>query len=345
MLEREAEGVRRQAAQGPSWKSQERSRVACLKAGILHDSAREVRNQTAGLALEAYYSLAETEARRELVQIALVTVSDSAKRLKELKMKGAKPPAELEAIERKQVELLSDLKQLELGEVRLQFQLGRLLGLDQEPQRYEVRPVLDASDLTPPGVLEAEVARGLACRPELAMWRSLNPLLDAKTLPSAIQVLRTVNPLAGMDTPSPTHLVKLHLLCKQDEDLSTSRDQIAQYSAERERAIAGDIQADVTTVQFRMELLALAHQRAADWQARVEELEEKETKGVTSSTETAAARLEWAHARGEVIREISAVARAVVKLKQDEGLLATDGCEAPPALNAGNTCAPCMGNR
>src|SRR6516225_22353 len=68
------------------------ARTTALKQEILADSACEVRNQTASSALEAYFRLAETDARSELAEKAAVVLADAVARVRKLKAQGVKTP-------------------------------------------------------------------------------------------------------------------------------------------------------------------------------------------------------------------------------------------------------------
>jgi hypothetical protein len=131
-------------------------------------------------------------------------------------------------------------------------------------------------------------------------------------------------------------------MCKGQTDADTVRPQILAYESEREEQIAGDIRRDVRLLTIQTEILILARRRAADNQRRVEEITERQAKGLSSFAETAEARLEWLKARGTVVEAAASLLIHKVKLRQDQGLLAAEccpACEAGSPTAAGST--PC----
>jgi hypothetical protein len=318
-----------------------------LKREILADTACEVRNQTASAALEAYFRLAETEARSELAAKAAVVLVDAVARGRKLKAQGIKTPPELDTLERKEIDLKSDTAKLRLAQARLQHDLKALLSPPANAPEYLIRPVLDMDAYVAPVDSEAEVAKGLATRPELRMWRALVEGLDAASLPVAQAALQAVNPLAGgaLDKGARSGCAGLKAvleLCKRQTDAETLREKMLAYESEREQQIASDIRRDVQLLAIQTEILILARHRAADSHRHLEELADRQSKGLGSFADTAEARLEFLRDRGTVVEAAASLIIYKVKLRQDQGLLAAEccpGCEPAYPSDAGKT--PC----
>jgi hypothetical protein len=347
LLDREREKPERKQGLYSRLKNHGDDRATGLKQEILLDAACEIRNKMASSALEAYFRLAETEARSELAERAAAVLADAVARGRQLKAKGIKTPPELDTLERKEIDLKSDTAQLRLAQTRLQHDLKALLGPPANAPANLIRPVLDMDDYVPPGDTAAEVAKGLSTRPELRMWRTLGQSLDAASLPVAQAALQTVNPLAGgaLDKgarSSGAHLKAVLEMCKGQTDAETIRQQILTYESEREEQIASDIRRNVRLLAIQTEILILARHRAADSQRRVEESTDRQAKGISSFADTAEAQLEWLKARGTVVEAAATLLIYKVKLRQDQGLLAAEccpGCEAAGPSAAGSI--PC----
>jgi hypothetical protein len=347
LLDREREKPERKLGLYSRLKNHGDDRATGLKQEILFDTACEIRNQMASSALEAYFRLAETEGRSELAEKAAVVLADAVARGRQLKAKGVKTPPELDTLERKEIDLKSDTAQLRLAQARLQHDLKALLGPPANAPEHLIRPVLDMDAYVAPGDSAAEVAKGLATRPEMRMWRTLGQSLDAASLAVAQSALRAVNPLAGgaMDKGSRSSSARLQAvleMCKGLTDAEAVRQQILGYGAEREQQIASDIRRDVRLLAIQAEIVNLARRRAADSQRRVEEATDRQAKGLSSFAETAEARLEVLRDRGTVVEAAATLLIYKVKLRQDQGLLAAEccpGCEAPSPSAAGST--PC----
>ena len=128
-------------------------------------------------------------------------------------------------------------------------------------------------------------------------------------------------------------------MCKGQADAEAVRQQILTYEAEREQQIASDIRRDVRQIAIQTEILILARRRAADNQRRVEELSEKQAKGISSFADVAEARLEWLKARGTVVEAAATLLIYKVKLREDQGLLVAEcstGSEAACPSAAGS---------
>jgi hypothetical protein len=336
LLDQEREKPDRKQGLYSKLKNHGSSPATALKQEILANSASEVRNKTASSALEAYFRLAETVARGELADKASAVLADAVARGKKLKAQGVKTPPELDTLERKEIDLKSDRAQLRLVQARLQHDLKALLGSPANAPANLIKPVLDMDDYVAPGDSAAEVAKGLASRPELQLWRSLGQGLDATTQPVAQAALQAVNPLAGgaLDKgarSSSAHLKTVLEMCKGQADAEAIRQQILTYEAEREQQIASDIRRDVRQIAIQTEILILARRRAAESQRRVEEVAEKQAKGLSSFADTAEARLEWLKARGTVVEAAATLLIYKVKLREDQGLLVAECSTASEA--------------
>jgi outer membrane protein TolC len=323
------------------------TQATTLKQEILTDTACEVRNKTASSALEAYFRLAETEARSELAEKSAVVLADAVARVRQLKAQGVKTPPELDTFEYKEIDLKSDTAQLRLAQIRLQHDLKELLGQPANAPANLIQPVLDMDSYVAPGESAAEVAKGLATRPELRMWRTLGQSLDAASLPVAQSALQAVNPLAGgaLDKGARSGHAGLKAvleLCKGHADAETVRQEILAYESEREEQIASDIRRDVRQLAIQTEILILARRRVADRQRHVQDLTDRQARGLSSFADTAEARLEFLRARGTVVEAAATLLIYKVKLRQDQGLLAAEccpGCEAACPNAAGSI--PC----
>jgi outer membrane protein TolC len=104
-------------------------------------------------------------------------------------------------------------------------------------------------------------------------------------------------------------------------EVAERRRQLQEYHAHRQREVAEDVRQAAQSVRAQMEVIALTRRRVDSWHARVQEVEEKKTKGVDSYAEVTEARLEWRRARRELVRETVNLQRAWVRLRQAQGVL------------------------
>ncbi len=328
MLEGQADSIARQSCSCCLLKTCCQKRRAALEQDILRASALELRNANAGLALALYYRLAENEALAELAMEGLHAVSDALARTEELKAKGFKGAEDVEAMRRQQLEAQADLTRVQLALDEGNTELIRLLDLEDGGCHCKLRiwPVVKLQ--LPPGAPDCEtaVAVGMASRPELFLLQRLSDSLDLCTLQVVRQMLSSLNSLLSMGSAQSIPCIGelVALLCGKGamaEELETRRAQIEEYKASRIRIISSEIRQDVFAMCRRAELVALAEEQVRSWARRIEELQERQNKGMLSFAELTDARLKWLKARGEVVKEQLAWERERVQLHTHQGVL------------------------
>lgn len=337
LLEKEAQAVKDKTPAFSILRNRKEVRQSELRQAILRLRSLEERNRAAGAALELFYRLADGEGRKNLLQASLTDVAEALRKGQEIAWKGLPLPVELDTLRRQQLDFQSELVQIELGLDQGNGELLRLLGLPREPCTLRIWPLPHNIVCEDPIEPEAAVALGMAHRPQIALLRLLEKNLDRATLPAIKQVLGSVNSLLGTTTPRQPFLQmgplrEIFRFFGTVGELSTRGSQMAQFRQESEKSIVEEIRLEARALEERVHLVALARDRARSWQKKVEELEEKQKKGMVSFLEILTPRLEYYRARGELVKEVTAWNIARVKLKQEQGLL-VDECGY--ALDAG----------
>jgi hypothetical protein len=311
-------------------------------------SALEIRDQSAGTALEWYYQLAGAEAKADLLNTSLDRARNTLARVERLKKQGIRLPAPLEEYQRQIVELKLQQAQNQLTIEQLNSRLRQAMAFDPGHNwRFWPDPSVPLSTETVPNVEEA-VHLGLAERPQLLLLRSMIANLDRDTLSSARSLLQSINPLLAMSDP-PAHCKLLTVIGKilhiqpgQDAEVERVRAQLTDYLHERERVVEAEIREAVNEVGARREIVILARQAAARWQERIKDLEKQQAQGLPVFADLTSAYMEWYKARGEVIKEFIGWKIAAVKVKQSQGILPAEcgyTSEAPCTA-----CAACIAN-
>jgi outer membrane protein TolC len=309
-------------------------RLADVHQSILRASAAEARNQAAATALELYYRLMEAQRRWQLVQDSLQQLTDALDKSADLERHGLKLPVDAEEFRRQKLQLEADQVQLQVAIERLDGDLRRALGWGAHAGGGPLWPATDFEVCADPMDVHEVVSLGLAGRPELVQLRQLEHQLDGQTLPAVRQLLRASNGLLGGAEQRarpcrPAVLQKVKQCLGADPpDLVARRQQLARYRADREQAIALEIHQAVRAVQGQTQVVFLARARAASWQKKVQELEERRAQGLVSFAETTQTNLEWSRARGDVLQAVTVWQLARVKLKQALGLLVQECSES-----------------
>jgi hypothetical protein len=301
--------------------------------------AEEVRNRTAGAALEAYYRLAEAEGRADLLRDALTELRAVIDRARDLQKRGVLGPEAAEAALRQWAKSRGDQVELDFLIDQLNGQLKGMdsLACDGEPDYriWPTDPLLVTGEDPDPGSC---VAEGLARRADLNLLRALGAGLDARTLPVATRALSTVSPLLGGPAGGCKWLTDLAadiLPCLKNGAVETVRKQVDALLQARERQAAQEITTAARLVAARRAEAGLASLRADLAGRKVKDLEERLNKGENVRTELTTARLDALKDRGDRVHAAADFMVAWARLKQAMGLLPV--CPAPhsPAAAAG----------
>ncbi len=328
-----------------------------VKQNVYFYLAEEARNQSAGAAMDLYYRLAEAEAKWDLLQSSLETTQEVQKEIHKIRQQGLKVTSEVEALERRGLEVQTDQHRLRGAIIKLNGELASLLGWDSS--QGLLWPAADFAVVDSAVDTEEAVALGLAQRPQLLLLREVNANLNAQTLPLVRGLLQGVNPLLGLalkvEHPCLGWVLCLGKICsslhpcQEKAELAQRRRQVQQLLRDREKAVAEEVRQAVYHLRTQTQLVAMARQRALLRRARYVELEERRRQGLASLLEVAPAKLAWSQASSEVVQEVMAWHIAQVRLKQAQGVLTQD-CQSaighrPPAHRVADSRQPTADSR
>ena len=244
-------------------------------------AARSVyeRNEAAGNALELFYRLAEAELQRGVLRRSLEETDQALADYRQLQQKGLPLADDDSALHRQRLELLGKQVQLETQAHQAEGQLGRLLAVPCEPQS-PLSPIADLSLSVAAVDADAAVAQGLALRGDLCMLRVLCQNLNQETLPAFRAAMQQVGgPLSSSAPPALRHLLKKNdpsqLACEQQ----TARLKCCLVLTDQTRAAEVEIRQAAREVVGKLRQAALARQKWASWQQRVEDLRAKRDAG------------------------------------------------------------------
>jgi hypothetical protein len=230
-------------------------------------------------------------------------------------------PTDDKALRRQRLDLLGRRAELAASMRSGQRQLADLLGLPAEDD-CPLSPAADLSITAAPLDVEAAVAQGLAARPDLAGLRLLRDCLTPDTLPAARSGMQRINGLLGADLKRCAMLACLRHAAEAEE--STRRSQLDSLLSDRTRAADEEIRRAAAEVRTRLRLAALAKEKWDLWQAEAADLREKRRVEKATPFDVSAARLNALGAESDAIRAAAAWKIALVKLRQAQGLLASE---------------------
>lgn len=293
------------------------ARVSRLVRGYAAD---EIRNRSAGEALDLYYQLAAAEGRLDLVDAARSQLQVQLRDAEQAVKVGAADRADADRIRRQILELESQRARLEAGIASLNAGLAGRLGLDPaDPTPIWPADVLRVTDDVPD--VDEAVRAGLHYRPDLNLLRTLAANAEqGGELTNA--VLASVTPLlAKTDPANPLAALVAVLKKKPTEAEAQLHRQVTGVLQSRERQASAEIRAAVATVRGERAATAAKAAEVQNLRAKVDELEKRKAAGQNVAVELAVARLDLLKLRGELVQSAADWHVAGVKLRQAMGLL------------------------
>ncbi len=299
--------------------SQKRNRLAKLLKAYAAD---EVRNQSAALALDAYYRLAEARLRIRLIYQARDIAQRFVDQAEEMQAKGLAIPTQLTDLQRQVSETAADQAKLELARDRLTEQIRQFSDGKTKSRHFGIIEVFHV--INEP-LEECEmIAIGLKYRPDLNLLRAALNNLDASTLPLIRKLLGGSSPLLGEKVkrcvPALECLPRVLPLLAQGE-LEKVRKELTALLCERERQAVSEIRQALRRVETSVQLAKLAQERESLTAKRYADIEERFTQKLAGDSERLLARKEHLKARGEVLHEVIEWELARVELRRAQGLL------------------------
>lgn len=285
-------------------------------------AADEARNQTAGLALTAYYRLAEARLQLQLIFQGLDIADRLVAQAEEMQKKGLTLPQDMTVLLRARSDVVADRLKLELLRDRLTEQIRQLADGKLCACRIGTVEVFEVTD-DPLDEKEA-ITTALKYRADLNGLRAARTNLDASTLPLIRQLLGGAHPLLGDKVRRCVPMVEclprvLPLLAAGE--LEKVRKELDGLICERERQAVSEVRQALAKIRFTTELARQAQHRQGWAQKRLAELEEKAGKGLSTDGELPKSQRDQVKMRGEVLHEAIEFHIAKMELRLAQGLL------------------------
>lgn len=320
-----------------------------LKLRVLRATELEARNSSAGVALKAYYHLAEAEANRLIVARSLKEIEDALAGVARMRQHGLQIPFDDSELDRQRLDILNQQIELQSQIDKLNAELVQLMGLTTGDPRPRIWPTTDWTVTIASIDLDAAVAEGLALRPELGLLASLRRDLRSETVDVARGVLGGASGLLGTQTKFTGLLSLLGLrefVGKRRSnrlELPERRRQLDSYTRQRRGEIASEIQQAALEADARLRQTAVAKAELESWRRQLDALAQKARIDEATFIDITRARLKRLKAESDEIAQISAWKIAIVKLKEAQGRLVAE-CEGndcnPPLATSGSHTEP-----
>jgi len=295
-------------------------------------AADEARNQTAALALTAYYRLSEARLQIRLVREGIGVTQGIVAKAEELKKRGISLPEDLTKLQRQHSELADEGLKLELLRDRLTEQIRQLA--DSKLRARHVGTIEVFEVVEEPIDEPAAVAVALKYRADLNLLRAALANLDASTLPLIRQLMGGFHPLLGDKirrcVPMFECLPRAIPMLARGE-MEKVRNELKTMICERERQAVSEVRQALRKIETGVRLTHGARDRERLAAKRLAELEEMAVKGLATDGDLPRARRDLLKTRGDVLHEAIEWEVARVELRQAQGLLVRevlgDGCD------------------
>jgi outer membrane protein TolC len=302
-----------------------------LRQCVLYFLELEIRNRSAGAALDLYFRVAEAEAKDELLDLGIRDLGTAYEQAKSVAEKGFKLPIELASLARQRLDAETDRVRVRSGLVDLNVRLKGLIGQEDLPLNEQLWPDADFTVNYSPVDVEAAIANAMNQRAELLLLRTLARDLDAKTLPVVREFLQGVAAGLGKQAKSKSPVGQLYDSLKAIVTLYAAErglraGQLEQLIADREAAIATEVRQAAGQVAIHAQLVDLGRQRVDSNQARVQEMNDRLEKSAATFLDVLQAKLDWYKARAAFTGDVMGWHRAMAELRRAQGVLVAECC-------------------
>lgn len=289
---------------------------------VLALAAEEARNRDAGLALDAYWSLAEAEHSLPEIEAAVASVEAAENDRAALAGRGLELPLDDATLPAKRLELDDARARADAGIASLSIALAHMAGGPAETRRT-VDPAADRKAIEEPLDADALVAEGMAKRAELRMLRAALAHLDADTVDVGRMALALANPALGDDSDDDGHTCILLAHCRRSREEEARRiaTKLRRHLADREAVVEAEIRKDTAVVRGAADRVPIAERQAAIAVGAAADKRARQGIGEVDAFAVHAADLEAAVARRAVVERLASWERARAKLRQAQGLL------------------------
>ena len=304
-----------------------------LSAELQGHASDEVRNQTAGLALTAYFRLAEARVQMGLLGQGVEPLEALLAQVEELRRQGLPIPDEGDKLPQQRSNLEADRIKIELLNERLGEQLHQIVGkaAGLPPDSCSTITTIEVFHVEERTIDEAEaIAIGMKYRPELNFLRTALCNLDVGSLPVVRHVMLGLSSLlAGPARRCVPILECVPLLMPglSRKEVERVGKQLRAVLDERKRQAISDIRQAVRAIHARQRLIRLARDREAMAQRKLDEAEENARQKLGKAIDMPVARQGVLKARSDVVHEVIEWEIACVNLRKAQGLLVREGTE------------------
>lgn len=314
----------------------------CLDRDLLALRATGLRNEAAGMALEAFYQLAGLEVQKQYLELGIAELQLTLKRINKFQEKGIALPSQLNRSEIiAQLAELEDQKlQLDFSRIQLNGQLQKTTGCPLDEQTF-FWPELDWQPNLQPIDIDAKLAEGLSTRSDLRGINLLLCKLEKHTLPVARGVLKFAESTVGTVEPQKGLIHTLRCFRCNECELPIRCKQLAMFYSDTEQNAIAEIKSAAYHI-------GLQQQRVVAAQTLTQELEDrlrvmKETRDIEdiSVFEISNARARVYQAQSKLIERVVELFISEVTLRKAQGMLALECGFCPQLCCEGNCDGAC----
>ncbi|MBM3979335.1 MAG: TolC family protein [Planctomycetes bacterium] len=284
--------------------------------------ADDLRNSTAGDALDEFFKLAQAEGQYDLLVAGETEVRAQLDDALKAERAGLKDRADVPAIRRKLLDLEARRAKLDAAVSALNASLRARLALAPG----DALPLWPADPLAVPADdadVEAAVATGLHYRPDL---NALRVLADGNAADLAEGVLKSINPLLGkLASDNPWVALFAPILApftgKPERREAETTERVRAVLAARERQAEAEIRAAAALRRGARFAVAARALDVKQVDTRIAELRKREAAGLNVTADLVTAKLDLLTAKGDLLTAATEWHAADAKLRLAMGVL------------------------
>lgn len=300
--------------------SQEAESMRCR---LMKYRSVDIRNQTAGIALRAFYQLALAEASIEPLEMGLSELEAAVVDVEKLQAAGFPTPVDPRELRQRRLELLSKRAELDANIRKLNEQISVAMAMNP-CCGTSISPVIDwkINDET----VDANIAvqQGLASRTDLGQVEMMLRNLTSKTLPAAQSTLQTAEIGIGQ-LDQRLRMLQMILPGPSEEiELPVRRSQLNRIVAEQQRIVAGEIRSAIADLDSSARRAAIARRTLELRLAQLQDIQDQLQVEEANAFQEVEAKLNVYQAQADLMKQIIDWKIADVQLREAQGLLAAE---------------------
>ena len=293
---------------------------------LLHAVSYDMRNASAAGALELYYTIAQLEAQRDLLDQSIAELQQAEADVEQARGAGISVPLKSDDLTFQRLESEKKRLTLEAGLAQANRQLSRLLGAEWGSASVRIWPEANIAVTAQSFDAESEVAQGMSGHPEIAALRQFACSECLENLPTMRQIVAGTSAFLAVRLVPGALLFGKLVAALNDDPIETAQRQrqILQLASQQELEARDNIRLAIETIGANYAQAVYARQIVQRWETQVADLERAREADKSEPSDVVEAKLKRIQAKSSLVEAVVAWQTAQVKLRAAQGSLASE---------------------